>query len=215
VVLRQGHHVIEQNLSLASDALHSVLGGRELQLQAPRLPVDPTAEGWADSEISRLGIASYAIVNPGAGWGAKQWPPERFGEIARALATHNIKTLVNASAEESDLAREVVKASGGNAFELRCTIGQLIALMRRARLVVGGDTGPLHLAAALEIPVVGLFGPTDPGRTGPYGTRAIILRHPESETTFSHHRETEAGLLKISAEEAISAARHLLGGGNA
>jgi heptosyltransferase-1 len=215
VVLRQGHHVIEQNLSLASDALHSVLGGRELQLQAPRLPVDPTAEGWADSEISRLGIASYAIVNPGAGWGAKQWPPERFGEIARALATHNIKTLVNASAEESDLAREVVKASGGNAFELRCTIGQLIALMRRARLVVGGDTGPLHLAAALEIPVVGLFGPTDPCRTGPYGTRAIILRHPESETTFSHHRETEAGLLKISAEEAISAARHLLGGGNA
>ena len=215
ILMRQGEHVIEQNLSLANEALQPVLGGRELQLHAPRLPVDPTAEAWADSEISRLGIASYAIVNPGAGWGAKQWPPERFGAVARALAAHNIKTLVNASAEESELARAVVRASGGNAFELRCTIGQLIALTRRARIFVGGDTGPLHLAAALEVPVVGLFGPTDPGRTGPYGTRAIALRHPESETTFSHHRETEAGLLKISAEEVISAARHLLGGSNA
>jgi heptosyltransferase-1 len=215
VLLRQGKHVIEQNLTLANEALHPVLGGHELQLQAPRLPADPTAEAWADSEISRLGIASYAIVNPGAGWGAKQWPPERFGEVAKALAAHNIKTLVNASADESELARAVVKASGGNAFELRCTIGQLIALMRRARILIGGDTGPLHLAAALGIPVVGLFGPTDPGRTGPFGTKAIALRHPESETTFSHHREAEAGLLKISAEETIAAARHLLAGGNA
>jgi heptosyltransferase I len=94
---------------------------------------------------------------------------------------------------------------------LRCTIGQLIALTRRARIFVGGDTGPLHLAAALEVPVIGLYGPTDPARTGPFGTKAIALRHPESETTFSHHRESEAGLLKITAEEAISAARHLLG----
>ncbi len=109
----------------------------------------------------------------------------------------------------------MVKASGGNAFELRCTIGQLIALTRRARILVGGDTGPLHLAAALEIPVVGLYGPTDPGRTGPYGANVIALRHPESETTFSHHREAEAGLLKISSEEVIAAARHLLGGSHA
>ena len=57
-----------------SEALQPVLGSRELNLLAPQLPVDPTAEAWADSEIARLGIASYAIVNPGAGWGAKQWP---------------------------------------------------------------------------------------------------------------------------------------------
>jgi len=215
VLLRQGEHVIEQNLALAREALQPVLGNRELKLIAPQLPVDPTAEAWADSEISRLGIASYAIVNPGAGWGAKQWPAERFGEVAKALAAHNSKTLGNAAAEETELARAVVRASGDNAFELRCTIGQLIALTRRARILVGGDTGPLHLAAALEIPVVGLYGPTDPGRTGPYRARVIALRHPESETTFSHHREAEAGLLKISAEEVIGAARHLLGGGHA
>jgi heptosyltransferase-1 len=212
---RQGEHVIEQNLALAAQALHPILGHSELKLHAPQLPIDPAAEAWAESEIARLGIASFAIVNPGAGWGAKQWPTLRYGEVARALAAHNIKTLVNASAEEAELARAVVAASGGDAFELRCTIGQLIALTRRARIFVGGDTGPLHLAAALDVPVVGLYGPTDPARTGPFGAKSIPLRHPESETTFSHHREAEAGLMKITAEEVISAARHLLGASHA
>jgi heptosyltransferase-1 len=209
--LRRGEHVIEQNHGLAVQALQPVLGGQELKLCAPQLPVDPVAEAWAEAEIARLGIASFAIVNPGAGWGAKQWPPQRFGEVAKALAAHNIKTLVNASAEEAELARAVIDASGGNAFVLRCSIGQLIAITRRARLFIGGDTGPLHVAVALQIPVVALYGPTDPARTGPYGTQAITLRHPESKTTFSHHHHVEAGLLKITAEEVISAARHLLG----
>jgi heptosyltransferase-1 len=212
---RSGEHVIEQNHALVVQALRPVLTGRELKLHAPLFPIDPVAEAWADSEIARLGIASFAIINPGAGWGAKQWPPQRFGEVAKALAKHNIKTLVNASADEAELARAVVEAGGGHAFELRCTIGQLIALTRRARIFVGGDTGPLHLAAALNVPVVGLYGPTDPARTGPFGTRSIALRHPESETTFSHHRESEAGLVKITAEEVTSAARHLLGSSHA
>ncbi len=208
---RCGEHVIEQNRALAAQALKSQLNGQSLKLSAPQLPSDPAAESWADAEIARLGIASFAIMNPGAGWGAKQWPSERFGEVARALAAHNIKTLVNASGDEAALASAVVRASGGHAFHLRCTIGQLTALTRRARMFLGGDTGPLHLAAALGIPVVGLYGPTEPGRTGPFGTRAITLRHPDSQTTTSHHREIEAGLLKISAEEVISASRHLLG----
>ena len=212
---REGGHVIEQNHALAAQALKPYLDGNLLQLPAPKLPVDLLAESWAEAEIVRLGIASFAIVNPGAGWGAKQWPPERFGEVAKALAAHNIKTLINAVAGEENLARAVLEASGGNAFELRCTIGQLISMTRRACIFVGGDTGPLHLAAALGIPVVALYGPTDPARTGPFGTRAIALRHPESETTFSHHSVTEAGLLKITADEVISAARHLLGGSDA
>jgi heptosyltransferase I len=212
---REGEHVIEQNHSLAAQALREVLGRNPLQLPAPVLPLDPAAEAWAEAEIARLGIASFAILNPGAGWGAKQWPPERFGAVAKALAIHNIKALVNAAPGEEELAAAVLAASGGHAFELRCTIGQLISVTRRARLFIGGDTGPLHLAAALGVPVVALFGPTDPARTGPFGTRAIALRHPESETTFSHHSQAEAGLLKITAEEAIAAARHLLGGSDA
>lgn len=212
---RPGEHVIQQNHAFAKLALKDYLGQDELKLLPPQLPRDPAAETWAESEIRRLGIASFAIVNPGAGWGAKQWPAERYGQVARALAAHNIKTLVNAASGEEPLAQALVDASRGNAFVISCGIGQLIALTRRARLLIGGDTGPLHLAAALGIPVVGLFGPTDPARTGPFGTQAVALRHGESKTTFSHHAQPDEGLLKITAEETILAARHLLGSSHA
>jgi heptosyltransferase-1 len=163
----------------------------------------------------RLGIASFALVNPGAGWGAKQWPAERFGAVAQALARHNLKTLVNAAPGEATLAQAVVDSSHGNSFVIQCSISQLIALTRRARIFIGGDTGPLHLACAQNVPTVGIYGPTDPARTGPFGRKTIALRHPESKTTFSHHRKPDSGLLKISADEVISAARHLLGGAGA
>lgn len=212
---RAGEHVIDQNHALAAQALQEWLDGRELKLLAPRLPCDPEAEAWAQSEIARLGIASFALLNPGAGWGGKQWPPERFGAVAQGLAKHNIKSLINAPPGEEALARAVIEAGGGHAFAVKANIGQLIALTRRARLFVGGDTGPMHLAAALDVPTVALFGPTEPARTGPFSEKAIALRHPESETTFSHHRKPDAGLLQISADEVVGAARHLLGGGHA
>jgi lipopolysaccharide heptosyltransferase I len=211
---RVGEHVIEQNHALAAQALQPYLDGKELKLLPPSLPCDPAAEAWAQTETARLGIASFALLNPGAGWEGKQWPPERFGAVAQGLAKHNIKSLVNAPLGEEALARTVVEAGGGHAFAVEAGIGQLIALTRRARLFVGGDTGPMHLAAALGVPTVALFGPTDPARTGPFGEKAIALRHPESETTFSHHRKPDAGLLQINAEEVIAAARHLLGGGH-
>lgn len=209
---RKGEHVIEQNHALAAQALKDHLGGKELEFIAPQLPCDPEAETWTQMEIMRLGIASFALVTPGAGWGAKQWPPERFGALAQALARHNLKTLVNTAPGEESLAQAVVDSSHGNAFVVQCSISQLIALTRRARLFIGGDTGPLHLACAQNVPTVGLYGPTDPVRTGPFGPNTLALRHPESKTTFSHHRNPDSGLLKISADEVISAARHLLGG---
>ena len=94
-----------------------------------------------------------------------------------------------------------------------CTVGQMIALTRRAGVVIAGDTGPLHLAAALERPVVGLFGPTDPARNGPYGTEARILRHGSSQKDHSRHPETEKGLMLITVEEVVEAALELLQGG--
>ena len=83
-------------------------------------------------------------------------------------------------------------------------------MVRRAALVVAGDTGPLHLAAALERPVVGLYGPTDPARNGPYGTRSRVLRRASSEVDHSRHPETEKGLLEITVDEVVRAALELL-----
>jgi heptosyltransferase-1 len=86
----------------------------------------------------------------------------------------------------------------------------LIALTRRARLFIGGDTGPMHMAAALKIPVVAIFGPTNPVRNGPFGTQSIALRSAASTTDHTRHREPEQGLLEITANEVITAARKLL-----
>ena len=94
---------------------------------------------------------------------------------------------------------------------VECSILQLIALTRRAALCVGGDTGPLHLASALGIPLVAIFGPTDPARNGPYGGTYAVLRSPESIRDHTRYREPEAGLLNITIEQVTEAALNLLG----
>lgn len=109
--------------------------------------------------------------------------------------------------------REAEAASGGSALAMSCSITELIALTRRARLFIGGDTGPLHLAAALRVPVVAIYGPTDPARNGPYGTRSIVLRRPESVTSHARRETADEGLLGIGSDEVVCAARELLAGG--
>jgi heptosyltransferase-1 len=94
---------------------------------------------------------------------------------------------------------------------MKCSITELIALTRRARLFIGGDTGPLHLAAALQVPVVAIFGPTDPARTGPYGTRSVVLRNPGSPTSHARRSAPDEGMLEISAEAVVDAANTVLG----
>jgi len=117
---------------------------------------------------------------------------------------------VNFGPGEEDLASAVESASAGAARKISCSISELISLTRRARLLIGGDTGPMHLAAALNVPVVAIFGPTNPARNGPFGTRSIVLRSSSSLTDHSRRTEPELGLLEISPEEVVAAARKLL-----
>jgi heptosyltransferase-1 len=97
---------------------------------------------------------------------------------------------------------------------MKLSISELIALTRRAKLFIGGDTGPLHLAAALKIPVVAIFGPTDPARNGPYATdsatRNIVLRNPASPTTHQRHAQPDEGMLEITVDAIVTAARTAL-----
>jgi heptosyltransferase-1 len=85
-----------------------------------------------------------------------------------------------------------------------------MAITRKASLFIGGDTGPMHLAALLQVPVLAIFGPTDPARNGPHGTRNIVLRDAASVTSHKRQRETEAGLRNITTEQVLKAARELL-----
>lgn len=201
-----GVHVVQQYLSLAEAVV-----GRPPDLPQIEFPRDPVAEEKVENWLQAKGINSFALLNPGAGWGAKQWPAERYGEVARELAKDGVRSLINFGPGEEKIARVAEEESNGAGVAVESSLPELIALTRRTRLFIGGDTGPMHLAAALNIPVVAIFGPTDPARTGPFGTRSIVLRSPSSPTSLSHRSEIDPGLLQITAEQVIAPARQLLG----
>src|ERR1700757_3856291 len=117
--------------------------------------------------------------------------------------------MVNHGPGEEALAEAVRDSSGGTATPLKCSVGELISLTRRASLFIGGDTGPMHLAAALHVPVVALFGPTRPERNGPYSTKSIVLRNPESPDNSSHIDRPDEGLMAILPQTVIEAANQL------
>ncbi len=205
----RGKHVVEQNLSVAETLLdHS----RKTQPPdiADDFPHDPESEAWITQRLAERGISDFAILNPGAGWGAKRWPVERYGEVARKLADQGVRSILNYGPGEEELVRAAEAASGGTACAMSCTITELIALTRRARLFIGGDTGPLHLAAALRVPVVAMYGPTDPARNGPYGTRSIVLRSAGSRTSHARRTAADEGLLAIGSDAVVRAASGLL-----
>jgi heptosyltransferase-1 len=121
-----------------------------------------------------------------------------------------LRVLVNVGPGEEPLAEAIVEQSGGTATPLACSLAQLIALTRRVALAIAGDTGPLHLACALGRPVVGIYGPTDPSRNGPFGTRFKVLRSPESRRDHTRRADPEPGLLTIAPETVLQAALELL-----
>jgi heptosyltransferase-1 len=204
-VATKGQHVIEQYHSLAE-----AVAGMHLPTVPAEFPYDKSAEEKIASVIDATRGHEFVIVNPGAGWGAKQWPTERYGEVARSLAQDGYKVLINAGPGEQELANQVRTASNDSVEVISCSISELIALTRRARLFIGGDTGPLHLAASLHLPVVAIYGPTDPARNGPYDTKSILLRNPASRTSLSHTSALDNGLIQITVEQVVSAARSLL-----
>jgi len=209
-MLTNGTHVVEQALALAGAVVPTAGSSPAMVEPQVQFPVDQDAE----SKITRLteDVKDFVILNPGAGWGAKRWPSERYGQVAKELAKDGICSLVNYGPGEEELAVAVEAASERAARKIFCSVSELIALTRRAGLLIGGDTGPMHLAAALKIPVVAIFGPTNPARNGPFGTRAIVLRSASSMTDHTRQREPEQGLLEITAGEVIAAARKLLQG---
>ena len=144
------------------------------------------------------------LINPGAGWGAKRWPAERYAAVAQGLIDRGCASWSMPAPARSRWPRPSSKATGGAATPLTCSLDQLIALTRRVALVIAGDTGPLHLACALGRPVVGIYGPTDPSRNGPFGTRFIVLRSPESRRDHTRYAEPEAGLLTIQPEDVLA-----------
>ena len=197
----QSTHVVEQGAALLGEAC-----GVELKPVPAALPREEWAESWAEKEgvISR----PLCVLGAGGGWGAKQWPVERYGALANQLRGLGLDVAVSAASQEDAVANGVVAASDGAARKIVCDVAGLVALLRRTDVFIGGDTGPMHLAAALAVPVVALFGPTDPARNGPWGPGAMrVLRDAASVTSYKRSEVTEAGLARISVDEVVEAVR--------
>ena len=197
---RTAAHVVEQGSELLSQAFSLPLAP-----QAPELPHEEWADEWAAEEARGQPLALLAA---GAGWGAKQWPAANFSALARDLREQGFDVVVNAPRKDNEVANRVVAESGGAARLVVCNVTGLIALLRRTALAVGGDSGPIHLAAALGIPLAALFGPTDPARNGPWGPGPKrILRDPASVTSYKHIATPDPGLARLSVEQVLQAAR--------
>jgi len=126
-----------------------------------------------------LSIDSYAVLVPGARWKTKRWPAEQFGKLASLLP---VRTVIVGSRSDSGIADEIVALSKGKSLSLagKTDLRDLVNIMNGAQFVVSNDSGPMHIAAALGIPVFAIFGPTDPVRTGPYGKGHTIIRSSET-----------------------------------
>jgi lipopolysaccharide heptosyltransferase II len=176
------------------------------------LPRGPAAEGWAEGLVRELG-APPVLVNLGASKPANRWEPERFGALARALhASGAVPVCLTGGPADRPAAERARATAGSGVLDLvgATTLPALVALARRARLFIGCDTGPMHIAAAVGTPVIALFGPADPSRTGPFGEGHRIVRVPPSCAPC--HRQTcnqvrHACMEDITVEHVLAAAR--------
>jgi ADP-heptose:LPS heptosyltransferase len=153
--------------------------------------------------------APFAVINPGASWPSKRWPPERFAAVARHLGqSRGLGSLVVwAGDEERGWAEQIMAGSAGHAtLAPPTTLGELAAIVRRAAIFVGSDTGPLHVAAAVGTPCVGLFGPMPSERNGPYGPQHITVQKMWLTGTGRDRRTAGPGSMEAIAVEHVTEA---------
>lgn len=196
-------HVIEMNLALIERLGVPPIGPARWQFPLPRTAAD---DRHVEQHLASLGAQEFILINPGGGWKTKCWAPENYAELIRRLeAEIPWKIFLMGSPEEEELIREILRRAGSSqASYFPSTLVQFIALARRAKLFLGGDTGPLHLAAAAGTPVVAIYGPTDPTRNGPFSQADITLSN-RGPITYTRRAENSDYLPGISVESVLVA----------
>jgi ADP-heptose:LPS heptosyltransferase len=165
----------------------------------------------ADNALRSLGLShgNFAILNPGAGWPSKIWPPDRYGEVARRLhAARGLASLaVWGAPSELPLAQAIVAASHGAAkLAPPTSVPELAALCRRSALFLGSDTGPLHLAVAVGTPAISMHGPSRAEWCGAYGPQNIRLQARYEEGSARERRQADdSAMREITVEQVIAA----------
>lgn len=209
LVTPTAEHVVDRNLQLLGPLIN---GAHVARFDLPESPADAAFALQVRSELGLTG--GHAVINPGAGWSSKLWPPDRFAAVARHLGhSRALSTLVVWGGEQERIwAEQIVAASAGYAkLAPPSTLCQLAALVRGARVFVGSDTGPLHIAVAVGTPCVGLFGPMPARRNGPYGAQHIAIQHVCLTGTSRERRSAgPESMLAISVAHVTAACDELL-----
>ncbi len=178
--------------AIATTATHVV--DRNCDLVGLPAAMPPLPQGHPDGALPP---GPFVLAAPLAGWNSKQWPMERYAELAALLRDRHAITLVLNVAPN--------QATPEGVFRHESSIAGLIDATRRAQAVLGLDSGPLHLAAALGKPGVALFGPTDPARNGPYRAPITVLRQPNAETTYKRGDQIAPSMMSLSVEKVYAA----------
>ncbi len=204
----RGPHKVDHNLTLA------VAAGADTpkHIRFP-LTIDSEDEEAVARELASHAIGEFFVLNPGGGWVSKCWPAERYGELHQKLATRlGWRGVVTFGPGEEGVASRVIREAGAPApIALPLALGPLMALLRWAKFVVSADTGPLHVASALGAPVIGLYGPTDPSRNGPYRCADVVVRNPRGcVTTYRREASYSASMLSITVDQVVDAIEHRL-----
>jgi len=201
-------HVIHKNLALVGS-----LGADVTTLRFPLAISGSTViDAWRASAPAIS--AGYVVLNPGAAWPNKRWPPERFGAVASWLwRERQLRSVVTWGPQDEALATSVVEAARGAAVLAPPTgVADFICLVRQARLVVSGDTGPVHLAAAVGTPVTGIYGPTDAARNGSWAhTESVVSRYDQCRCHYRRRCQVARWCLTdVSVDEVIRVIRQRL-----
>lgn len=200
------------------DAQLDLLG--PLGIDSPRvrfdMPQHPEVKESVDRMIRHMHLdCDFVAINPGAGWDSKLWPAERYGIVARALGErYELPSLVVWSGQrEYAWAETIVTRSGGRALMApSTTLPELAEVMRRARMFLGSDTGPLHIAAAVDTPCVALFGATLPKDCGPYGAQHVTVQKAlQAGNSHQRRKGSNDAMREIDPDSAIEACEQLLG----
>ena len=204
VPVDRGSHVVEQNL-----ALLSAVGIAREEIGTPVFPitVDSAAERAIGRYLDLEGIEpgeTLVVLNPGSGGEQKRWPGDAYARLGDGLSrTLEARVAVSWGPGEEPLARAIAHGMRATPLVLPpTTIPELAALLRRAAVVVGGDTGPVHIAAALGVPTVGLYGPTRARRNGPYGPGSVVVESADGRMDAIGVAEVLATASRVARERA-------------
>ena len=173
-------HVVEENLALAER-----VGAQPVSRERWQFPLAAPADAAhrVEERLGRLGVERFLVINPGGGWMSKRWAPDLYAQLIGELEDEgDCAVLMTGSPAEEPVIRGILEqARARQASYFPSTLAEYIALVRRACLFVGGDTGPLHLAAAAGTPIVAIYGPTNPARNGPFAPADIVVWDPKGD----------------------------------